>query len=279
MTQSPFFPPVLQLVSSGRDGQEPAQRVHGQGLAPLGHGIFSVQIQGLEVQYRGMQALEGITLTLQPGRLTGLIGPNGAGKSTLIKALLGLVPPTAGTARWGDRSVLDQRDRIAYVPQRNQIDWRYPATVWDVVMMGRVSKTGWLRRFSSVSRRVALAALERVAIADLRDRPLGDLSGGQQQRVFLARSLAQEADFFCFDEPFTGVDQKTESILFQVFQDLAAAGKLVLVVNHDLGEAITHFDDLILLNRSLVAAGSRQQVLTPTHLHHAYGGQVNFHAA
>ena len=208
-----------------------------------------------------------------------MIGPNGAGKSTLIKALLGLVPPTAGTVQWGDRPLVDQRHRIAYVPQRSQIDWRYPATVWDVVMMGRVSQTGWLRRFSTVSRRIALEALERVDMATLRDRPLGELSGGQQQRVFLARSLAQQADFFCFDEPFTGVDQKTEAILFTVFQDLAAAGKMVLVVNHDLGESITHFDELILLNRSLIAAGPRSQVLRPEHLHHAYGGQVSFYAA
>ncbi|MDA0673059.1 MAG: metal ABC transporter ATP-binding protein, partial [Cyanobacteria bacterium] len=220
-----------------------------------------------------------VTLTLTPGRLTGLIGPNGAGKSTLIKALLGLVPPTAGTVQWGDRPLVDQRHRIAYVPQRSQIDWRYPATVWDVVMMGRTSQTGWLRRFSTVSRRIALEALERVDMATLRDRPLGELSGGQQQRVFLARSLAQQADFFCFDEPFTGVDQKTEAILFTVFQDLAAAGKMVLVVNHDLGESITHFDELILLNRSLIAAGPRSQVLRPEHLHHAYGGQVSFYAA
>ena len=248
-------------------------------VVPNRAGLPSVRVQGLTVQYRAVEALANIDLALTPGRLIGLIGPNGAGKSTLIKALLGLVPPTAGTVMWGDRPLMDQRHRIAYVPQRSQIDWRYPATVWDVVMMGRVSKTGWLQRFSTVSRRIAQAALARVGMADLRDRPIGDLSGGQQQRVFLARSLAQEADFFCFDEPFTGVDQKTETILFRIFQELAAAGKVVLVVNHDLGESITHFDELILLNRTLVAAGPRQQVLKPENLHHAYGGQVSFHAA
>lgn len=252
-------------------------------LPPLGSGqnvaLPPVQIESLGVCYRGLQALDDITLTLQPGRLTGLIGPNGAGKSTLIKALLGLVPLATGTVQWGDRPLVAQRDRIAYVPQRNQIDWQYPATVWDVVMMGRVIKTGWLRRFSGVSRRVALTALARVGIEDLRDRPIGDLSGGQQQRVFLARSLAQEADFFCFDEPFTGVDQKTEAVLFQIFRQLTAAGKIVLVVNHDLGEAITQFDHLVLLNRSLVAAGDRSLVLTPPHLRHAYGAPVAFHAA
>jgi manganese/iron transport system ATP-binding protein len=248
-------------------------------VVPSRAGLPPVRVQGLTVQYRAVEALANIDVALAPGRLIGLIGPNGAGKSTLIKALLGLVPPTEGTVQWGDRPLVDQRHRVAYVPQRSQIDWRYPATVWDVVMMGRVSKTGWFQRFSTVSRRIAQEALERVGMADFRDRPIGALSGGQQQRVFLARSLAQEADFFCFDEPFTGVDQKTETILFRIFQELAAAGKVVLVVNHDLGESITHFDELILLNRTLVAAGPRQQVLQPENLHHAYGGQVSFHAA
>jgi manganese/iron transport system ATP-binding protein len=238
-----------------------------------------VQVTGLTVHYRSVLAIDGVDLTLVPGRLTGLIGPNGAGKSTLIKALLGLVPATAGTVQWGAAPLVDQRRRVAYVPQRSQIDWRYPATVWDVVMMGRVSQTGWLRRFSASSRHLAREALDRVDMLALRDRPIGDLSGGQQQRVFLARSLAQEADLFCFDEPFTGVDQKTEAVLFRIFRELAAAGKGVLVVNHDLGESIRHFDELILLNRSLVAAGPRQQVLSRENLHHAYGGQVSFYAA
>ncbi|MGA1626074.1 MAG: metal ABC transporter ATP-binding protein, partial [Prochlorothrix sp.] len=214
-----------------------------------------IWVTHLSVTYRDVQALEDVSVTIQPGQLTGLIGPNGAGKSTLIKAMLGLVPSQQGSVRVGDRSLAEQRERIAYVPQRSQIDWTYPATVWDVVMMGRVRKTGWLRPFSGVSRRLALAALERVGMAHLRHRSIGALSGGQQQRVFLARSLAQEADIFCFDEPFVGVDQKTETILFEIFQDLARQGKIVLVVNHDLGESITHFDSLILLNRQVIAAG------------------------
>ncbi len=241
-------------------------------LAPL-------QFHQVGVAYHSQEVLQAIDLTVQPGRLTGLIGPNGAGKSTLIKALLGLVPLSQGQVQWGDRPVLPQRQRIAYVPQRNQVDWHYPATVWDVVMMGRVRATGWLRPFSASSRRLALGALERVAMADLRDRPIGELSGGQQQRVFLARALAQGADCFCFDEPFTGVDQTSETVLFQIFHDLAAAGKIVLVVNHDLGEAIHHFDHLILLNRTLIAAGPRPQVLTEAHLQRAYGTPLHFHAA
>ena len=144
--------------------------------------------------------------------------------------------------------------------------------------MGRVGKTGWMRPFSAHSRHLALAALEQVGMAEFKNRPIGHLSGGQQQRVFLARSLAQEAQIFCFDEPFVGVDKKTEVVLFNVFHQLAAAGHIVIVVHHDLGESIHHFDDLILLNRHLVATGDRSLVMRDEHLQRAYGGSVPFAA-
>jgi len=248
-------------------------------LVPIAAPLESIRVNHLSVTYRDVKALEDISVTVPAGQLTGLIGPNGAGKSTLIKAMLGLVPTVQGSVRVGDKALADQRERVAYVPQRSQIDWTYPATVWDVVMMGRVRKTGFLRPFSGISRRLALAALERVDMAQLRHRSIGALSGGQQQRVFLARSLAQEADIFCFDEPFVGVDQKTETVLFKIFQELAQQGKIVLVVNHDLGESITNFDQLILLNRHLIAACPRAQVIHRENLHRAYGGQVQFFGA
>ena len=235
-----------------------------------------VSVKNLTVHYRSVQALQNVTLTISAGRMTGIIGPNGAGKSTLLKAMLGLVPTSQGEVLYGDRPLADQLERVAYVPQRSQIDWTYPATVWDVVMMGRIRKSGWFRRFSSVSRQVAMGALDRVGMAEFRDRPIGQLSGGQQQRVFLARALAEEADVFCLDEPLTGIDQKTEAIIFDILGELAASDKTVIVVNHDLGEAITHFDDLILLNRELIAFGDRQSVLRPENMHKGYGGMVNF---
>ncbi|HEY9650114.1 MAG TPA: metal ABC transporter ATP-binding protein [Coleofasciculaceae cyanobacterium] len=235
-----------------------------------------VAIQQLSVQYRMVEALSDITCDIKPGRITGIIGPNGAGKSTLIKAMLGLVPATSGVVLYQGKALMEQLDKVAYVPQRSQIDWTYPATVWDVVLMGRVRKTGWFRRFSTVSRRVVAEALERVGMSEFRDRPIGQLSGGQQQRVFLARALAEEAEIFCFDEPFVGIDKKTEAVIFNIFHELANAGKTLLVVNHDLGQAITNFDDLILLNRELIASGSRQQVLSAENLQRAYGGQVVF---
>lgn len=239
-------------------------------------GTRRIALRHLTVHYRTVEALRDITLELQPGRVTGIIGPNGAGKSTLLKAMLGLIPTSSGATVFEGKPLSERLEIVAYVPQRSQIDWTYPATVWDVVMMGRVRKTGWFHRFSAVSRRIAAEALARVAMSAYGDRPIGQLSGGQQQRVFLARSLAQEADIFCFDEPFVGVDKKTETIVFEIFRDLAKAGKIVLVVNHDLGESITNFDDLILLNKELIAAGNRGAVLTEENLYRAYGGKVVF---
>ncbi|WP_156818308.1 metal ABC transporter ATP-binding protein [Mastigocladopsis repens] len=235
----------------------------------------AIHIAHLGIHYRTQEALRDVNCTVKPGRLTGIFGPNGAGKSTLIKAMLGLVPGS-GIVDYQGKPLAQQLDKVAYVPQRSQIDWTYPATVWDVVMMGRVKKTGWLRQFSAVSRQVAKSAIERVGMSQYQNRPIGELSGGQQQRVFLARALAQEAEIFCFDEPFVGIDQKTQAVIFDVFHELTAAGKIVLVVNHDLGESITHFDDLILLNRELIATGSRQQVLTEENLSRAYSGKVMF---
>ncbi len=235
----------------------------------------AIYIAHLSVHYRETEALRDINCIVKPGQLTGIFGPNGAGKSTLMKGMLGLVP-SMGTVLYRGKPLIQQLEKVAYVPQRSQIDWTYPATVWDVVMMGRVKKTGWLRSFSTVSRQVAKAAIERVGMSEYRNRPIGQLSGGQQQRVFLARALAQEAEIFCFDEPLVGIDQKTQSVIFEVFSELAASGKIVLVVNHDLGESISHFDELILLNRELIATGSRQQVLTEENLSLAYGGKVMF---
>lgn len=236
----------------------------------------SIQIRELEVQYRRILALKEVNCQVSPGRVTGMIGPNGAGKSTLMKAMLGLVNPIRGRVEFRNQPLREQLEQVAYLPQRSKIDWTYPATVWDVVMMGRIKKTGWFNRFSSVSRRVAREALEQVEMAKYRDRAIGQLSGGQQQRVFIARALAEEAHIFCFDEPLTGVDQKTEQIIFDLLHELADSGKIVLVVHHDLGQSILNFDDLILLNRELVAYGSRQTVLNADNLQQAYGGQVAF---
>ena len=236
----------------------------------------AIDVNNLGVCYRNVEALKEIGISVRSRRVTGVIGPNGAGKSTLIKAMLGLISAQSGSVVYENKPLEEQLDVVSYVPQRSQIDWTYPATVWDVVMMGRVRKTGWLRPFSSISRRLAKEALEKVEMVAYSKRPIGQLSGGQQQRVFLARSLAQQGEIFFFDEPFAGVDRKTENIIFNIFRELALEGKIVLVVNHDLGESITNFDDLILLNKELIAAGERENVLKEENLYRAYGGKVNF---
>lgn len=233
-------------------------------------------VRHLSANYRDVQALRNVSFTVLPGQLVGIFGPNGAGKSTLVKAMLGLVPIVTGQAHYGTEALAAQRRSVAYVPQRSHIDWTFPATVWDVVLMGRVTSTGWFRRFSVSSRHIAMDALARVGMADLRDRPIGALSGGQQQRVFLARALAQQATVLFFDEPFVGVDQTTETILFRVFRELADEGKTVMVINHDLGESVTHFDQLLLLNKELIAYGPAEQVFTTANMTRAYGGQVRF---
>ncbi|MFB6277119.1 MAG: metal ABC transporter ATP-binding protein [Halothece sp.] len=235
-----------------------------------------IHISGLEVHYRRVLALKGINCEIRPGRVTGMIGPNGAGKSTLIKSMLGLVNPVRGKVCFQNQPLTEQLDQVAYLPQRSKIDWTYPATVWDVVMMGRVRKTGWFHRFSNVSRRLAAESLDRVGLSEYRDRAIGELSGGQQQRVFIARALAEQAHIFCFDEPFAGIDKKTESVIFDILHELAEAGHIVLVVHHDLGNSIVNFDDLILLNRELVAHGTRKEVLNADNLQHAYGDRIAF---
>jgi len=236
----------------------------------------AIAVRGLRARYRSVEALRDISVTLSPGRLTAIIGPNGAGKSTFMKAMLGLIPTEAGTVIYGDRPLIECRDRVAYVPQRSQVDLSYPATVAEVVLMGRTRQTGWFRGFSATSRQRVRTALERVELWDLRDRPIGALSGGQQQRAFLARSLAQGAEVFFFDEPLVGVDRRTEAIVLDVFQELAAAGHTVVVVNHDLGDVMARFDEVVLLNRELIAAGHRRFVLNDELLSRAYGGRVDF---
>jgi manganese/iron transport system ATP-binding protein len=230
-----------------------------------------LEVQNLAVNYRGVQALLNVSFCLEPGQLVGVIGPNGAGKSTMIKAMLGLVPATNGVVKFKGKALKKQLCCCAYVPQRSQIDWDYPATVWSVVMMARSAHTGWFRSPSRQSKEIVASALKRVEIWELRHRQIGELSGGQQQRVFLARALAQQAELFLFDEPIAGIDKKTEAIIFQIFAELKAEGKTLLVSSHEWGKALSHYDRLLLLNQRLIANGSPQEVMTLENIQRAYG--------
>ncbi|QFZ92454.2 metal ABC transporter ATP-binding protein [Synechococcus elongatus] len=233
-----------------------------------------LQVQQLSASYRDREVLQGLNLQLRAGQVIGVVGPNGAGKSTFLKAILGLVPHH-GEVLWRGTSLTSQLQRVAYVPQRAQVDFDYPATVEDVVLMGRVARTGWLRRFSAASQQAVKAALERVELWDLRSRPIGELSGGQQQRVFIARSLAQEAELFLLDEPFAGIDRRSEGLLYAILRDLAQQGHGVIVVHHDLGQATQQFDELVLLNQRVIAQGHPRLVLQPDHLAQAYGARLD----
>lgn len=237
-----------------------------------------LEVQNLAVNYRGVCALENVSFRLTPGQLVGVIGPNGAGKSTMVKAILGLVPTVSGVAKFRSRALKQQLQDVAYVPQRAQIDWDYPITVWNVVMMARTRYTGWFRTPSRRSQEIVAASLQRVGMWELRSRQIGELSGGQQQRVFLARSLAQEAELFFFDEPFVGIDKKTEAIIFKIFAELKLAGKTLVAISHNLGESLSHYDKFLLLNKHLIAAGSRQEVLTTANLQAAYGESLKLFA-
>jgi manganese/iron transport system ATP-binding protein len=233
-----------------------------------------LEVQHLAVNYRGLTAVENVSFYLEPGQIVGIIGPNGAGKSTTIKAMLGLIPIASGIVKYYSRPLAKQLSQVAYVPQRSQIDWDYPITVHSVVMMARTRHTGWFRSPSRQSREIVRSALERVGMWELRNRQIGELSGGQQQRVFLAQAIAQEAELFFFDEPFVGVDKKTERVIFEIFDELKSAGKILLVVGHELAEASRKYDRFLLINRELIANGSRSEVITAENIQKAYGDNV-----
>ncbi len=228
-----------------------------------------LEVCNLSVNYRQTSAIENVSFKLQPGVVMGLFGSNGAGKSTLVKAILGLVPVAQGTAKWMGKPVTKRLNKVAYVPQRSQIDWDYPVTVERAVMMGRVSTTGWFKQHDRRSRMLVRNALQRVGMWQYRQRQIRELSGGQQQRVFLARAIAQEADLLLFDEPFNNIDRQTETIIFDIFAELKAEQKTLLVISHDFSETINNYDRLILLNKKLVACGTKEEVLTNENINKA----------
>jgi manganese/zinc/iron transport system ATP- binding protein len=231
-------------------------------------------IRGLTVSYGEKPAVFSVDMTIQPGTMTAIIGPNGAGKSTLLKAALGIVKPVSGRIEVMGKPLDDQRERIAYVPQRASVDWDFPTRVIDVVMMGLYREMGLLGRIRAGDRARALDCLERVGMADFATRQIGQLSGGQQQRVFLARALAQDADLYLLDEPFAGVDAATEKAIIAVLKHLKDAGKTVVAVHHDLATVTDYFDNVFLINTRKVAEGPVAKAFTAETLQAAYGGRL-----
>lgn len=226
------------------------------------------------MSYRGKPVLWSVDTTLPAGVMAGILGPNGAGKSTLLKAVMGLVPAATGAVRIFERPVNEVRRRVAYVPQRESVDWDFPATVFDVALMGVYPRLGLFRRPGTPEKTFVLECLRKVGMEEYKDRQIGGLSGGQQQRVFLARALAQNADLYLLDEPFAGVDVATEAGVVAILREMKAAGKTVVVVHHDLHTAPDYFDWMLLLNQRLVAAGPTQNVFNAENLQTAFGGKL-----
>lgn len=235
----------------------------------------SIAAKNVTVTYsNGHVALKDVTFTLEAGTICGLVGVNGSGKSTLFKAIMGFVRPTEGEVRIAGLSVDDalKRNLVAYVPQSEDVDWNFPVLVEDVVMMGRYGHMGFLRIASDQDRRKVEEALERVGMSNFRTRQIGELSGGQKKRVFLARALAQESRIILLDEPFTGVDVKTETAIVDLLRDLRARGHLMLVSTHNLGSVPDFCDQVVLINRVLLAAGPTRETFTQANLEQAFGG-------
>jgi ABC-type Mn2+/Zn2+ transport system ATPase subunit len=235
-----------------------------------------LEVDGLSVRYGfdAALALADVNFAVPAGLRVAVVGPNGAGKSTLFKAMVGLLPVTAGEVRVHGVPFGHNQDCVAYVPQREAVDWRFPVSVLDVVLMGRFGHMGWLRWPGRADRAAARECLERMGMAALADRPIGDLSGGQQQRVFLARALAQEPHILLMDEPFTGVDATTQEVVLDLLGDLSARHVTVLVATHDLHLATSRFDRVLLLNHRMVAYGPPDEVFTTDNVGAAFGQQA-----
>ncbi len=234
----------------------------------------ALAVRDVTVAYHRKPVLWNVSLDIPPGSLVGLVGPNGAGKSTLLKAVVEMVPRVSGQVYIFGKPYRQSRRRIAYVPQRESVDWDFPATALDVVLMGTYGRLGWFKRVGAEERKAALAALAKMEIDHLASRQISQLSGGQQQRTFLARALVQQADLYLMDEPFAAVDAATEKAIVQLMRQLQREGKTIIVVHHDLHTVPEYFDYLVLLNLRLVGAGPISEVFTTANLQKTYGGKL-----
>ncbi len=231
---------------------------------------YVVEVEDMTVAYNIKPVLWDVDLKIPKGVLMAIVGPNGAGKSTLIKAMLDLIKPVSGNVTFNGLSYKEERRHIGYVPQSESVDWDFPADVLDVVLMGRYGKLGWFKRPKKEDRDICIEALSKVGMLEFANRQISELSGGQQQRVFLARALVQEADIYFMDEPFKGVDAKTEVAIINILKDLKNQGKTVVVVHHDLQTVEEYFDWVVLLNTQLIESGPVKEVYTEENLNKTY---------
>lgn len=231
---------------------------------------YIINVEDMTVAYSTKPVLWDIDLEIPKGILMAIVGPNGAGKSTLIKAMLDLIKPISGTVTFHGETYKEHRKYIGYVPQSESVDWDFPANVLDVVLMGRYGELGWFKRPGKNDKELALDALEKVGMKDFANRQISQLSGGQQQRIFLARALVQDADIYFMDEPFKGVDAKTEGAIVELLKELKNRGKTLVVVHHDLQTVEEYFDWVVLLNRQVIKAGPVEEVFTDENLNKTY---------
>lgn len=234
----------------------------------------AVEVHNLTASYMRKPVLWDIDFRLPAGKLIGIVGPNGSGKTTLLRCMMGLMEPDSGYVRLFGESLSNVRDRVSYVPQRESVDWNFPASVQEIAEMGRYRRGKMWRAISKKDKEIAKEALEKVGMLEFAHRQISQLSGGQQQRVFLARSLAQQADLYIMDEPFVGVDAATENAILTLLQEMKAQQKTVLIVHHDLQTAHEFFDWTVLLNTRLVKYGPRDEVFQSEYLQEAYGGRL-----
>lgn len=235
----------------------------------------ALEVKDLSVTYDGNEAIKRMSFSAPKGKLIGIVGPNGAGKSTLIKAILGLVSKTNGSIEIEGKSLKQMQKQIAYVPQRNNIDWNFPILVKDTVLLGTYPKLGFFTFPSKKEKQLAEKCLETVGMLDFKNRQIAELSGGQQQRVFVARALAQEADMFFLDEPFVGIDATSEKMIIDILKNLRNEGKTIFIVHHDLSKVTHYFDEVILINKKLIASGPTSEVMTPENMTKAFA--MDFH--
>ncbi|MGO1544749.1 MAG: metal ABC transporter ATP-binding protein [Gulosibacter sp.] len=238
--------------------------------------MHACEIRALEVAYHTGTVLSDATLDVPSGIVLGIVGPNGAGKSTLIRGALGLVKPVAGEIRFFGEPLRRVRNRIGYMPQSTAVDWDFPTTVFDVVLMGTYGDLGWIKRAGKVERQRVVAALEQTGMSEFADRQIGELSGGQRQRVFLARALAQEPDLYFMDEPFQGVDAKSQQAIVDVLHVLREQGKTIVMVHHDLTTVREYCDSVALVNGTVIASGPTDVTFTVENIRKTYdAGSAN----
>lgn len=231
----------------------------------------AIEIKHLNVSYYDHLVLNDINLNIPKGVMCAISGPNGAGKTTLVKSILNFIPHLTGSIKISGKDLKKEIDNISYVPQKESVNWQFPTTVSDVVLMGTYRELGWFKRPGKTQKDKANQAMKQLGILDLANKEIASLSGGQQQRVFLARMLCQDADIIFLDEPLVGIDKKSEQIIMNILNQLKEEGKTIIVVHHDLATIEKYFDYLVLVNHKIVTSGYVKDIFTPDNINQAYG--------